>query len=48
MINLTTFESNNLYYIRYKLNGLTYQKRISFDHFCDIEESLKRNELITK
>ena len=45
---LTTFELENRYYIKYTLNGINYSKRINFEHFCEIRQSNKLNELTIK
>jgi len=44
-MEISTFENNNKYYIRYQLNGITYQKRVSFLHYIEIETAEKINEL---
>lgn len=48
IINLTTFELENRYYIKYTLNGINYSKRINFEHFCEIRKANKLNELMLK
>ena len=47
LINLTTFEIENRYYIKYYINGKQFSKRINFNHFCEIQDANKRNELTT-
>ena len=47
IVNISTFETENRYYIKYLINGKQYSKRINFDHFCEIQEANKRNELTT-
>jgi len=48
IINLTTFEVENRYYIKYFVNGKQFSKRINFEHFCEIRQANKLNELTLK
>ena len=45
---LSTFENENRYYMKYTLNGINYSKRINFEHFCEIRQANKLNELMLK
>ena len=45
---LTTFEIENRYYIKYFINGKQFSKRINFDHFIEIQQANKLNELTLK
>lgn len=47
IINITTFETENRYYIKYFINEKQYSKRIDFNLYCEIDKANKRNELIT-
>ena len=47
LIDITTFETENRYYMKYQVNGFTYQKRINFDLYCEIDTANKLNELTT-
>lgn len=45
LIDITTFETENRYYMKYQINGFTYSKRISFDLYTEIDLSNKMNEI---
>ena len=45
ILDITTFEIENRYYMKYQINGFTYSKRISFDLYNEIDTANKINEL---
>lgn len=45
LLDITTFETENRYYMKYQINGFTYSKRISFDLYTEIDNANKLNEL---
>jgi hypothetical protein len=47
LIDITTFETDNRYYMKYEINGFTYSKRIDFNLYCELDTANKLNELTT-